>query len=88
MKYKKKNPNNDVTREELIKKAKLIGIKYIDLRYDFAFKTIFGTPGNEDLLLMLINAILPEKNIKSVILTRLVNFFTCVNDFFSQFARN
>ena len=66
MKYKKKNPNNDVTREELIKKAKLIGIKYIDLRYDFAFKTIFGTPGNEDLLLMLINAILPEKNIKSV----------------------
>lgn len=29
-----------------------------------------------------------EKNIKSVILTRLVNFFTCVNDFFSQFARN
>lgn len=53
-------------REELMKRANLIGIKYIDLRYDFAFKTIFGTPGNEDLLLMLLDAILPEKHIQSV----------------------
>ncbi len=53
-------------REELMKRASLIGIKYIDLRYDFAFKTIFGTPGNEDLLLMLLDAILPEKHIQSV----------------------
>ena len=39
---------------------------FIDLRYDFAFKSIFGTQGNEDLLLKLINAILPEKHFTSV----------------------
>ena len=62
----KKTAEENAQREELIKRAGLIGIKYIDLRYDFAFKTIFGTPGNEDLLLLLINAILPEKHILSV----------------------
>ena len=69
MKHNKVNsisPDNNVKREELIKRANQIGIKYIDLRYDFAFKTIFGTPGNEDLLLMLLDAILPEKHILSV----------------------
>ena len=39
---------------------------FIDLRYDFAFKSIFGSQGNEDLLLKLINAILPEKHFTSV----------------------
>jgi len=69
MKHNKVNsisPDNNAKREELIKRANQIGIKYIDLRYDFAFKTIFGTPGNEDLLLMLLDAILPEKHILSV----------------------
>ena len=66
---KKKNSKSAAgseNRDELIKRAQLIGIKYIDLKFDFAFKTVFGTPGNEDLLLMLIDSILPEKHIKSV----------------------
>ena len=39
---------------------------FIDLRRNHAFKLIFGSKGNEDLLLALINAILPEKGITSV----------------------
>ena len=42
------------------------GIVFIDLRLDYAFHLVFGTPGNEDLLLRLINAILPHRNITSV----------------------
>ena len=42
------------------------GIVFVDLRIDFAFKLIFGTPGNEDLLLRLVNTILPERHITSV----------------------
>ena len=38
----------------------------IDLKKDFAFKWAFGTPGHEDLLLLLLNGIMPEKHIKSV----------------------
>ena len=45
------------------------GIVFVDLRLDFAFKLIFGAKGNEDILLKLINAILPEKHITSVELT-------------------
>ena len=44
-------------------------ITFIDLRLDYAFKLIFGTHGNEDLLLKLINAILPEKHFTSVTLS-------------------
>ena len=44
-------------------------ITFIDLRLDYAFKLVFGTPGNEDLLLKLINAILPEKHFTSVTLS-------------------
>lgn len=69
MKDKKENSRNaagSADRDELNRKAKLLGIKYIDLKFDFAFKTVFGTPGNEDLLLMLIDSILPEKHIQSV----------------------
>ena len=69
MKNRKENSRNaagNADRDELNKKAKLLGIKYIDLKYDFAFKTVFGTPGNEDLLLMLLDSILPEKHIQSV----------------------
>lgn len=38
----------------------------IDLKIDYCFKLIFGTEGNEDLLLILVNYLLPEKHIKSV----------------------
>ena len=41
-------------------------ITYIDLKLDYAFHLVFGAPGNEDLLLKLINAILPEKHFTSV----------------------
>lgn len=44
-------------------------ITFIDLRLNFAFNHIFGTRGNEDLLLKLVNAILPELNIQSVSLS-------------------
>ena len=40
--------------------------KFIDLRIDWAFKYVYGSPGNEDLLLSLIDAILPEKHIRKV----------------------
>ena len=43
-----------------------LDIIFIDLKLDYAFKLIFGKPGNEDLLLKLVNAILPEKQISSV----------------------
>ena len=69
MKNKKENSKSaagSANRDEISRKAKLLGIKYIDLKFDFAFKTVFGTPGNEDLLKMLINSILPEKHVQSV----------------------
>ena len=40
--------------------------KFIDLRIDWAFKYVYGSRGNEDLLLSLIDAILPEKHISKV----------------------
>ena len=39
---------------------------FIDLRIDWAFKYVYGTRGNEDLLLQLLTAILPEKRICKV----------------------
>ena len=54
----------DVGMERMARLAS--GIKFIDLKLDYSFKRVFGTEGNEDLLLMLINSILPEKNIASV----------------------
>ena len=52
----------------LSKRAKALkdDIVFVDLRIDYAFKLIFGTPGNEDLLLLLLDSILPEKHIRSV----------------------
>ena len=41
-------------------------ITYVDLRLDFAFKRVFGTPGHEKQLLKLVNAILPEEGFTSV----------------------
>ena len=57
------------TNAEMLRKRMenlINGIKFIDLKIDYSFKRVFGTEGNEDLLLMLINSILPEKNICSV----------------------
>ena len=42
---------------------------FIDLRRNWAFKLIFGSHGNEDLLLALIQAVLPDKGITGVTLT-------------------
>ena len=55
-------------QSELLRQANAHGITFIDLRIDFAFKYIFGTPGNEDLLLRLVQAILPDKGIITVAL--------------------
>lgn len=49
------------------------GISFIDIRSDFGFKRVFGTPGNEDLTAMLINAILPELHVKSLTLSNQEN---------------
>ena len=54
------------TTSELLRQARAQGIVFIDPRIDYAFKLIFGTPGNEDLLLCLVQAILPEKHIATV----------------------
>lgn len=43
-------------------------IRFIDLRVDFAFKRVFGTPGNEELLKMLIDSILPDLHISALTL--------------------
>ena len=54
------------TLSTLLQQARSQGIVFIDPRIDYAFKLIFGTPGNEDLLLHLVQAILPDKGIVSV----------------------
>ena len=41
---------------------------FIDLRLNFAFSLVFGSRGNEDLLLKLVNAILPELEVNAVTL--------------------
>ena len=65
--HKNKNENvNNAVREELLDRARRYGIRYIDLKLDFAFKCVFGTEGHEDILLMLIDSILPDKHIVSV----------------------
>ena len=64
----KKTPIRETNHEENMEKARRYGIKYIDLKIDFAFKFVFGTHGKEDLLLMLIDSILPDKHIVNVTL--------------------
>lgn len=58
----------NITEHNVLKVASDNRIVFVDLRLDYAFKLIFGTPGNEDLLLLLVNAILPENDIKAVTL--------------------
>ena len=47
-------------------KVAQLDVKFIDLKRDFAFKWMFGTEGHEELLLMLVDSLLPEKHIRSV----------------------
>lgn len=54
------------TLSTILQQARSQGIVFIDPRINYAFKLIFGTPGNEDLLLHLVQAILPDKGIVSV----------------------
>ena len=54
------------TKAQIRDFAKRHGITFVDLRRNYAFHLIFGTQGNEDLLLMLVNAILPDQGITSV----------------------
>jgi len=62
----KNTKDRETTHEEIMEKARRYGIKYIDLKIDYAFKLVFGTHGQEDLLLKLIDSILPDKHIVSV----------------------
>ena len=64
----KNTKDRETTHEENMEKALRYGIKYIDLKIDFAFKFVFGMHGREDLLLLLIDSILPDKHIVSVTL--------------------
>ncbi|MCQ2058483.1 MAG: Rpn family recombination-promoting nuclease/putative transposase [Bacteroidaceae bacterium] len=43
-------------------------IRFIDLRVDVAFKRVFATPGNEELLKMLIDSILPNLHVRTLVL--------------------
>ena len=61
---------NDTDLNEQVKRKK---ITFIDLRINYAFKLIFGTRGNEDMLLLLVQSILPEREITSVELTNTEN---------------
>lgn len=62
----KQQQSNNEKDSRLLKMAAELGITFIDLKRDFAFKWAFGTPGHEDLLLLLLKGLLPEKHIKSV----------------------
>jgi len=61
---KKQTVSENETR--LLRAAAELGITFIDLKRDFAFKWAFGTPGHEDLLLLLLNGLMPEKHIRKV----------------------
>ena len=61
---KKQTVSENETR--LLRMAAELGITFIDLKRDFAFKWAFGTPGHEDLLLLLLKGLLPEKHIRKV----------------------
>lgn len=63
----KKKSKNSETEEQYIRNAADYGVKtFIDLKNDYAFKWTFGTEGHEDLLLMLLDSLMPEKQIRTV----------------------
>ena len=55
-------------------------IRFIDLRVDFAFKRVFATPGNEELLKMLVDSILPDLHVKTLTLGNQENHGDCIDD--------
>lgn len=55
-------------------------IRFIDLRVDVAFKRVFATPGNEELLKMLIDSILPDLHVKTLALGNQENIGDCQDD--------
>ena len=61
----------DVIKQWLILQQDLT---FTDPTLDHEFKRLFATPGNEDLLLMLIDIIIPEKQITSVTLGNQENY--------------
>ena len=64
----KKQQLNKENEQRQDKKAAELDVKFIDLKRDFAFKWAFGTEGHEDLLLMLIDSLLPDKHVRRVTL--------------------
>lgn len=58
--------DRDIKMEEYREKIVNGEYPFVDLKRDVAFKAVFGKPGNEDLLLMLLDALLPEKHIVKV----------------------
>lgn len=62
----KKEQTNSEKESWLLKKAAELGITFIDLKRDFAFKWMFGTSGHEEELLLLLKSLLPEKHIVKV----------------------
>lgn len=63
---KQDNKREKVLNDE--KNTAELDITFIDLKRDFVFKWVFGTEGHEELLLLLIDSILPEKHIRHVML--------------------
>ena len=64
----KKQQTTREKKQRQDKNAAELDVKFIDLKRDFAFKWAFGTEGHEDLLLMLIDSLLPDKHVRSVTL--------------------
>ena len=64
---KTRNTVEPETQSQYENDAERCGVKkYIDLQRDYAFKYAFGREGNEDLLLLLLDSLMPEKHIRSV----------------------
>lgn len=82
-KSKKEPPASVVGRtnqRENIGSEKTNDIRFIDLRVDFAFKRVFCTPGNEELLKLLIDGILPDLHVQTLTLGNQENMGDCQDD--------
>lgn len=62
---------SDVLKQLLVLQQEIV---FTDPTLDGEFKRLFATPGNEDLLLMLIDSIIPERQITSVTLGNQENY--------------
>lgn len=66
MQEKEKNKVGDADETMYVNGINPRLIKFVDLTADSQFKRVFATRGNEDMLLMLLNSILPEKHIRKI----------------------